>query len=74
MTMSKSAREKLFEVLRAAIEYHQLGYRADSEFDANTMLDLMDQLTAALVEFDAESERQHGKGTSTVPRRGPASH
>lgn len=47
-----SPAEKVIAQARIAAEYHRLGYRNTTEFDANVMVRLMDQLGEMVDELD----------------------
>lgn len=45
--------EKVIAQARIAAEYHRLGYKSTTEFDADVMVRLMDQLGELVDELDA---------------------
>ena len=47
-----SLTEQIIAHARIAVEYHRIGYRPNSEFDADVMIRLMDQLGEIVDRFD----------------------
>lgn len=57
--------EKVIAQARIAAEYHRLGYRSTTEFDANVMVRLMDQLGELVDDLDAQPSQLRSGTTFT---------